>query len=448
MSDSDAELRQLPAVDALAHRLGGASISAPQRVEIARAAIEIARREILDGRTADPDSIATALSDALIRSRPQEVINATGVLLHTNLGRAPMSEAAVAAAAETAGSYSNAELDLESGDRGRRGSYAIHLLRLLTGAEDALIVNNNAAAILLALAALAPGRAVPVSRGELIEIGGSYRLPEVMAASGARMVEVGTTNRTRIGDFATALQIHDCGAILKIHPSNYEISGFVAEPSVSELVAAAQSAHVPLIFDIGSGLLDATTPWLAKTPTWLGSEPGARQAIEGGFDLVTFSGDKLLGGPQAGVILGSTSLIGRLRSNPMARSLRVSAPIDAALSATLDAYSQNTVVDEIPFWRMACAPPDSLRLRAESYLSATGAVIVDTRSMIGAGSAPSARLDSVAVKFEDRSDLFDALLRAETPVLARRDQGDLLLDLRTVDPNDDETLIAILRQCL
>jgi L-seryl-tRNA(Ser) seleniumtransferase len=448
MSDSDANLRQLPAVDALASRLDWADGSESQRVEVARTAIEIARRGILEGQAADADSIASGLIHSLIRSRPQRVINATGVLLHTNLGRAPVSTAAAEAASRVAEGYSNIEVGLDSGERGQRGSYTAGLLRLLTGAEDGLVVNNNAAAIMLALAAVATGRAVPVSRGELIEIGGSYRLPEVMAASGARMVEVGTTNKTRVGDFETALQINECGAVLKIHPSNYEISGFTAETRLSELVKVARKSGVPVIYDIGSGLLDATTPWLEAIPVWLRKEPGARQAIAAGVDLVTFSGDKLLGGPQAGIVVGSAVMIGRLRSHPLCRALRVSAPIDAALAATLDAYAGNTVVEELPFWRMAQAPIDSLRSRAISYLSAPGASIVETNSVIGAGSAPSERLESIAIRFEDRGNLFEALLHADPSVLARRDQGDLLLDLRSVYPEDDEKLCAILQQCL
>ena len=246
-----------------------------------------------------------------VRRRGVPVVNASGVLLHTNLGRAPWPEAAVESAARAARHYSNVELDLATGTRDRRGQYVSRLISLMTGAEDALVVNNNAAALFLSLATLASGKAVPVARGELIEIGGSYRLPDVMAASQAKLVEVGTTNRVRVGDYQVAMQTHDCGAILKIHPSNYQVVGFTAAPSISELRAGTD--EIPLLFDVGSGLLDADAPWV---PAWLGGEPAVKQSLSDGADLVMFSGDKLLGGPSGrdpGRVRRSDHAFARLR---------------------------------------------------------------------------------------------------------------------------------------
>ncbi len=445
MSNQNQLLRGLPQVDTLASSLKDQVQSGPERVQIAREAVEAARELLLAGDAADVGDIASMIATSSLRHRPVPFVNATGVILHTNLGRAPLSERATAAASAIASAYSNAELDRETGERGQRGARTRQLLKLLTGAEDAFVVNNNAAAVLLTLAALAAGQSVPVSRGELIEIGGSYRLPDVMNASGASLVEVGTTNRTRVGDYETALQIHDCGMVLKVHNANYEITGFVEEAGIDQIAAAAQG--VPVVFDIGSGLLDAATPWLDATPAWLGREPGARQALDSGADLVLFSGDKMLGGPQAGIIAGSAALIARIRRNPIARAVRVDSATDAALAATLESYAEDSAV-EIPFWRMATATVDSLRRRVESVRSSVGGEIEAGESLVGAGSAPGARIESPVLRFEDRQDCFLTLVQLEMPVLVRRDRGDLVLDLRTVDPGADEALVAALRQCL
>ncbi|HEU5113143.1 MAG TPA: L-seryl-tRNA(Sec) selenium transferase, partial [Acidimicrobiia bacterium] len=260
MASSKNPYRGLPPVDQLVDGLGETGLPRPLVVDSARSALELARTEIAGGGVPDVHRIASDLVAGLRRSALHKVINAAGVLLHTNLGRAPLSVRAAEAALEAAVSYTNLELELTVGDRGGRGAYLTALLRTLTGAEDALVVNNNAAAVLLALAATASGRAVPVARGELIEIGGSFRLPLVMEAGGARLVEVGTTNRTRLDDYITALQIHDCGALLKVHPSNYRIEGFVTEVSVEEMASLARDRAIPLIHDLGSGLLDAETP--------------------------------------------------------------------------------------------------------------------------------------------------------------------------------------------
>lgn len=445
MSDHNQLLRDLPQVDTLASTLKGLVESGPERVRIAREAVDVARNMLRTGDEADVGKIARLIAESALLHRPVPFINATGVILHTNLGRAPLSERASAAASTVASGYSNAELDRETGERGRRGARTRHLLKLLTGAEDALVVNNNAAAVLLTLAALAAGRSVPVSRGELIEIGGSYRLPDVMKASGANLVEVGTTNRTRVGDYETALQIHECGMVLKVHNANYEITGFVEEVGLDQI--AAVSGGVPVVFDIGSGLLDTATPWLANVPAWVGTEPGARQSLDHGASLVLFSGDKMLGGPQTGIIAGRADLVDQIRKHPIARAVRVDSSTDAALAATLESYAEGNAA-EIPFWRMATATPDEMRQRIESVRSSVGGEIEIGVSLVGAGSAPGARIESPVLRLAGRQDCFLPLVQHEMPVLVRRDRGDLVLDLRTVDPGADEVLVAALRQCL
>ena len=283
------DLRDLPSVDRLVGMLTP-ELPRPILTDIARAAIDHARRLISDGGHADPAADAAEVAESLHRSRPRGVINATGVILHTNLGRAPIHPKAADVAAWTSTGYANVELDLSTGDRGGRTAYLDALLTTITGAEAALVVNNNAAALYLTLSALAHEREVPVSRGELIEIGGSYRLPELMAASGCTLVEVGTTNRTRIGDYATALS-ENTAMLLKVHPSNYRVAGFSEEASLSELVGLGDDSGIPVAFDIGSGLIDSRAPWLGgPPPAWLAGEPGVRQSVEAGAHLSMFSG--------------------------------------------------------------------------------------------------------------------------------------------------------------
>ncbi len=322
-----------PSVDAVVRRAEESVLPRQLVVETVRAVVDRFRED----PSLDIDTEVRQRLDDIRRSIPHRVVNATGVLLHTNLGRAPWIPEAVGAATEVAASYSNVELDLGTGERGRRNGMSERLLVALTGTQAALVVNNNAAAVFLVLAVLAgrEGR-VPVSRGELIEIGGSYRLPELMAATGADLVEVGTTNRTRMEDYEA---VEDASLILKVHPSNYQIVGFSTETSVSDLAGLASRRSIPLVFDDGSGLLDNRVPWLdGPPPQWLGAEPGVRQSLEDGADLVLFSGDKLLGGPQAGLIVGRADLVDRLRKHPAARALRIDGSTDAALAATLAAY--------------------------------------------------------------------------------------------------------------
>lgn len=370
------------------------------------------------------------------------VINATGVVLHTNLGRAPLPEEAARAAARTARSYSDLEVDRETGKRGRRTTRAEFLLTAMTGAEDALVVNNNAAALLLALAALARRKDVLVSRGELIEIGGEFRLPEIMAASGARLVEVGTTNRTRLQDYRRALS-ERTGMILKVHPSNYRVVGFAESPDPRSLAELAERAAVPLLHDIGSGLLRRAR----QVPP---EEPAASEALEARADLVCFSGDKLLGGPQAGIVLGRRDLVERLRRHPIARAVRVDKMTVAALEVVLRMHADGRR-DELPAWRSLVLPTASVRHRAGELAAAVdGAAVARTESLAGGGSLPGYGIPSHAVRLSvPRPERIAARLRTgNPPVFCRVEDEALVFDLRTVDPADDRKLLRAVRYAL
>ena len=441
-------LRDLPSVDALVRGLPANGLPRSLIIECARTAIDRAREEISLGKDADPHAIAGRLVEHLNAVRPRSVINATGVLLHTNLGRAPLAEEAAEAARTAATSYGNVEFDLATGKRGGRAGYARRLARTLTGAEAALVVNNNAAGLFLTLAALASGKPVPVSRGELIEIGGSYRLPELMAATGATMVEVGTTNRTHLADFAAAIT-EDTALVLKVHTSNYRVVGFTEEVDLAAMVELAHSNGLPLVYDVGSGLLDENVPWLSgPPPPWLADEPGVRQALEMGADLVLFSGDKLLGGPQAGILAGRADLIDRLAKHPIARAVRCDGPTLAALATTLQMYADGRG-DEIPFWAMVAATPAELQTRLEQLLAGSGAVgeIRAGESVPGAGSVPGATVPTPVLALQEppADVLWDRLLRSDPPVIARRETGELVIDVRTVPPHLDGLLTAALQ---
>jgi L-seryl-tRNA(Ser) seleniumtransferase len=406
-----------PSVDALARSLAGTGLPHPLLVDAARAAVA----------AGDPDSAGVRAAEAQRRLlRP--VINATGVLLHTNLGRAPV------AASSTGTAYSNLELDLDTGERGSRQERVAPLLARAAGAEAALVVNNCAAAVVLVLAALAGGgRGVAVSRGELVEIGGGFRIPEVLGASGAALVEVGTTNRTRLEDYRRVAG--EVAVLLKVHPSNYRLTGFTESVDVPALAAL----DVPLVVDLGSGLLDAATPWLAGgPPAWLAGEPAARQTLAAGADLVTFSCDKLLGGPQAGVIAGRADLVAACARHPLARALRPGGLVVAALADTALAYLRRDG-DAIPFWRMATAPVEGLRRRAAAL--GVGRV-VDCASVTGGGTLPGVELPSAGVALD--GDHSARLRAADPPVVARVADGSTVCDLRTVHPDDDGALAAAL----
>jgi L-seryl-tRNA(Ser) seleniumtransferase len=411
-----------PSVDALAREISDVGLPHPLLVEAARSAIA----------GGEPET-ARAEAERLARTLLQPVVNATGVLLHTNLGRAPLDHHQVA-------SYTNLELDLADGRRGSRSAHAAALLARAGGAEAALVVNNGAAAVLLVLAALARDRGVAVSRGELVEIGGGFRVPEVMGESGARLVEVGTTNRTRAADYAAA--VADPGAdvalVMKVHQSNYRIVGFTEAVEVDEL----SDLDAPLAVDLGSGLLDAACPWLDHgPPPWLAEEPAVRQTIDRGADLVIFSGDKLLGGPQAGVIAGRADLVERCGRHPLARALRPGSLVLGSLQQVALAYLDRRGAD-LPLWRMAALDRSELRARAEDL--GVGAV-VDTAAVPGGGTLPGVEIPSAGVAVP--GDISAALRHHAPPVIARVRDDQTVLDLRTVEPADDTIVAAALGSC-
>jgi L-seryl-tRNA(Ser) seleniumtransferase len=423
-----------PSVDALARSLADLDLPHPLLVDAARSAIAA-------GEPGSARAQAEAIASALLRP----VVNATGVLLHTNLGRAPLTPAGAAGQADGGPPirYTNVEFDLTTGRRGSRHHHAANLLARAAGAEAALVVNNGAAAVLLVLTALARGGDVLVSRGELVEIGGGFRVPDVLAASGANLVEVGTTNRTRLGDYRA--QLTDATAlVLKVHQSNYRVVGFTAAATVGELAGLGP----PVVADIGSGLLDATTPWLASgPPAWLRDEPAARQTLAGGAALVTFSGDKLLGGPQAGIVAGRSDLVERCARHPLARALRPGGLVLAALQATALAYLRRDGA-AIPFWSMATVPVETLRRRAAAIIEDLGggpgprAEVTDCAAVPGGGSLPGLEIPSAGVRVA--GDHTAALRANDPPIVARAHDGATICDLRTVEGGDDRVLALAL----
>ncbi|MXX64339.1 MAG: L-seryl-tRNA(Sec) selenium transferase [Acidimicrobiia bacterium] len=443
------DLRRLPSVDALARDLieqVEGVLPTVLAVEIARRSVEFARSAAREGRTIDPEKEALLEAARLSKTRLKRVINATGVILHTNLGRAPLHPLAAGEARQAATGYGNLEFDLTEGRRGSRGFYLSLLLAGLTGAEAALVVNNNAAALFLILHTLASGKPVPVSRGELIEIGGSYRLPRLMSAAGAQLVEVGTTNRTRLSDYAEAIS-HPTALLLKVHPSNYRVMGFAEETTLSGLVALGREHDLPVVYDVGSGLLDAEVPWLSgPPPAWVGNEPGVRQVLAEGADLVAFSGDKLWGGCQAGIIVGRADLVDRLRSNPVARAVRINGPTIAALTHTAELYAERRG-REIPFWEMISRPVEVLTERLQRIADQSGvtAEVRMSEAVAGAGSVPGMTVPSPVLVLANRGEsLWAELVGSDPAVVARRMAGDLLIDLRAVAEEDDATLASTL----
>ena len=427
----------LPRIDALV----GAAADLVERygrdavTDALRTAVATARAHVGDGAAAPTaQALVEDAAAALSITRPgppRPVINAAGVIVHTNLGRAPLSEAAIQAIVDAAG-YCDVEYDRATGRRGSRANRLGPVLTTLTGAEAALAVNNGAAALVLALAALAGGREVVVSRGELVEIGGSFRLPEVMASAGVRLVEVGTTNRTRADDYRAG---DDVALLLKVHPSNYRMTGFVATPAVRELAAVAAERAVPLLHDVGSGLLrPASLPALA-------AEPDVRSSLADGADLVVCSGDKLLGGPQAGLLLGRADLVRRCATHPLARALRLDKLRLAGLVATLEQHARGASSD-IPVWRGLTADPGALHARAAALATATGGHVVDGRSMIGGGSSPGEGIATALVRLDpgNAEATARALRTGDPAIVVRVADGAILVDLRTVAPDDDKTL--------
>jgi L-seryl-tRNA(Ser) seleniumtransferase len=410
------ELRDLPSVDELAR-----GVDDPLAIDAARAVLDRARADIRAG--ADPGDLAARLQDELAAARRpslRRVLNATGVIVHTNLGRAPLAREALDRVVETAGGYSNLEYSLADGERGSRQDHVTDVLRRLTGAEAALVVNNNAAAVLLALAALAEGREVLVSRGELIEIGDGFRIPDVLVRSGARLVEVGTTNRTRAADYERAATA-DAAVLLRVHQSNFRVVGFTERPGLRDLAAVAHDAGLVLVDDLGSGAL-----------TDFPDEPSARESLAAGADLVCFSGDKLLGGPQAGIVVGRGDLVERLRRHPLQRALRADKLTLAALEGTLRLVLD--APERIPVVRMLREDSAAVRARADRLAAAVGGEVEETVARVGGGALPLAEIPSFACAVEER--LAAALRAHDPPVVAIVRDGRCLLDCRTL--TDDE----------
>jgi L-seryl-tRNA(Ser) seleniumtransferase len=438
MKRTDAR-RALPSVDAVLKAARPAAAERERFVNAARAVLAEARTARASGDAASFADRARALLAERERRTLVPVINATGVILQTNLGRAPLSERAIAAMVEAAGATS-VEYDLVAGKRGERHGHAARMLADLAGAEDAVVVNNNAAAVLLALSALASRKEVIVARGELVEIGGGFRIPDVLRRSGAKLVEVGTTNRTYARDYATAIG-ERTGAILRVHASNFKVTGFVARAEGRELAALARERGIAYIHDLGSGTLLDTARY------GLGAEMTVAAAVREGADVVTFSGDKLLGGPQAGIAVGRGSAIGALRSHPLMRALRPDKITIAALIATLASYRDDRAIEELPVWRMIAAAPSELAERARALaerLSGAGlrVEVIETRSTVGGGSLPEETQPSSAVALSGApATSLAALLRsAHPPVVARIIDERVALDLRSVLPEHDEDL--------
>jgi L-seryl-tRNA(Ser) seleniumtransferase len=453
-------LRRLPSVDALLQHPGAAALIE----RYGRAALTAALRDTLSDLRARiqaaedaPHDTSAVLDAAAARLRAEfaptlrPVINATGIILHTNLGRAPLSDAAIAALTAVGRDYSTLEYDLAAGVRGSRLIHAEKLLCAVTDAEAALVVNNNAAALVLLLTALARGQGVILSRGQLVEIGGGFRVPEVMAQSGAILVEVGTTNRTRPADYERAILDRIDSApppalLMRAHASNFKQIGFTESVSIDALAAIARRHDLLLVDDIGSGALLDTTPY------GLDPEPMVQDSLRAGADLVAFSGDKLLGGPQAGLIVGRRDLIDRLRRHPLARAVRADKLCLAALAATLDHYRRGEALEQVPVWRMIAMPLAHIEARAAGWAAALGeqASVLASESMVGGGSLPGATLPTrvLAVTVHDPDAIAGRLRAADVPVIARIHEGRLLFDPRTVRPDQDEALLAALHEGL
>ena len=423
-------LRDLPSVDELAR-----AVDDPLAVDAARTVLARAREEVRAGF--DPGDLANRVEAELaVRRRPglRRVLNATGVIVHTNLGRAPLAEPALARVLEVGRGYSNLEYDVTAGTRGSRQDHVAGRLRRLTGAEAALVVNNNAAAVLLALAAMGEGREVLVSRGELIEIGDGFRIPDVLAHSGARLVEVGTTNRTRASDYEAAVR-PETALLLRVHQSNFRVVGFAELPSLDELARVAERHGLPLVDDLGSGVL-------VDVP----DEPTVRESLSAGADLVCFSGDKLLGGPQAGIAVGRAELVERLRRHPLQRALRADKLTLAALEGTLGLYLEpGRALREVPVLRMLVEPAASVRTRAERLARLVDGDVEETVGRVGGGALPLTELPSFACAVEES--LAAALRAGEPPVIGVVRDGSLLLDCRTLDDSEVDEVAEAIRAC-
>ena len=422
-------------------------------LSLVRSELQEARAAISDGvKAPDMEQLARAVEEGArsrLRPWPRGVINATGVILHTNLGRAPISHEAIEAAEQAARGYTELELDLETGRRGSRQAHVSELICELTGAEAAYVVNNNASAVLLGLAAVAAGREVIVSRGEAVEIGGGFRIPDVLRQSGAVLVEVGTTNRTYVRDYEAAVG-EQTGALLSVHTSNFRVTGFTHTPEIAELVELGGKHGVPLLHDLGSGCLIDTVRF------GLAHEPMPQESLRAGVGLAFFSGDKLLGGPQAGIIAGKADLVDRVSRHPLARAVRIDKLSMAALSATLLHYLREEAVEKVPVWRMVAADDGDLQARARHWAATVGqkTSVMRGSSTIGGGSLPGETLPSWLLSIEPggidggAQELARRLRRGDPPVVARIVDDRVVLDPRTVQPDEDEPLLRVVSQAL
>ena len=451
VSSDGSRFRAIPSVEAAAQAIERLAPDVPARMAVraARDEIDLVRGAVARGNhAATVDAIAKAgvlRARLVLEDAPRPVINATGVIVHTNLGRAPLSDRALGAISAAAGGYSDLEYDLASGRRGSRSNHISEVVREVTGAEAALVLNNNAAAVFLALEAHARGREVLVARGESIEIGGGFRIPDILRASGAQLRDVGTTNRTRVEDYAQAVT-DETAAIMRVHPSNFAQVGFTESPDPAELASLARERGLLLINDLGSGaLLDTAAYGLER-------EPLIGEALEAGADLVTFSGDKLLGGPQAGVIVGSAEVVEPIAQRPLARALRPDKMTIAGLRATLGHYLRDEAVESVPVWQMIASSVDDLRVRADCLIAGlAGVQLVESSAAVGGGALPGQTLPSVAIEVTSprvgAAALAERLRAGSPPVIGRIHAGGVRLDVRTVLPRDEgalrETLQAL-----
>jgi L-seryl-tRNA(Ser) seleniumtransferase len=422
-------------------------------VELVRDELAAARQSVASGgEPPSLDSISNSVTKRAAsrwKSWPETVINATGVILHTNLGRAPLSDESIEAASVAAAGYSDLEFDLESGRRGSRQAHISRLVCQATGAEAALVVNNNASAVMLGLAAIAAGKEVIVSRGEAVEIGGGFRIPDVLRQSGATLVEVGTTNRTYARDFEAAIN-ENTGAVLSVHASNFHVMGFTHAPTTAELVEVGDRNGVPVLHDLGSGCLLDTRPY------GLAWEPRPQESVRAGVALGFFSGDKLLGGPQAGIIVGKREYVDIVSAHPLARAVRIDKMSMASLSATMLHYIRDDSTEKVPIWRMISAPLDKLRARASDWKGSVGhwAEIVESRAAIGGGSLPGETIESVALQIDCGSigqsaeGVLTRLRQHDQPIIGRIEDDHVLLDTRTVLPAQDKAVSSALQSLI
>ncbi len=447
------DLRSLPSVDKLINTSRGsewiAGYGRPLTVEAVRATLDDVRAgyEMGESLPSQAELLVKVVDklEAWVAPTLRPVVNASGVIIHTNLGRAPMSPSALRAASWVSAGYSNLEYDLAEGKRGTRLLHAEALLTRLTGAEDALVVNNNAAAVLLALTALARRRRVVIARSQLVEIGGGFRIPDVMKQSGAILVEIGTTNRVHLRDYQKVINEQPVKLVMRAHRSNFAIIGFTTEPALDEIVAAAHASDIPVLDDLGSGTLLGTAQF------GLAHEPMVQESLAAGADLVCFSGDKLLGGPQAGIILGRSELISKLKKHPLARAVRSDKLALAALSATLLHYLKDEAVSEIPVWRMISANQDEIQARAQGWMTTLkSGEVIPGESTVGGGSLPGETLPTSSLALDlPHPDRFLNLLRENNPpIIGRIQDGLAVFDPRTVLPEQDEILLEGVQKCI